>query len=163
MVINNVATHAIGRADIVLRRKIGECFFEISKEALVPHGDLNAGRATLPDSHQPNGVNTVGSDCLPLLFRNRIQVCGPPVKLTDLMQPDPGVDLKDDGVFRPWPQFFFPPATKGLSWNAISLPRSRSCLGSRQPYNWMILAIRPDQPVWWLAPIPAPLSPWKYS
>ena len=26
-----------------------------------------------------------------------------------------------------------------------------------------VRATSPVQPVWWLAPIPAPLSPWKYS
>ena len=28
---------------------------------------------------------------------------------------------------------------------------------------WMMRATQPVQPVWWLAPMPAPLSPWKYS
>ena len=32
-----------------------------------------------------------------------------------------------------------------------------------RPAVWMIRAIPPVQPVWWLAPMPAPLSPWKYS
>ena len=32
-----------------------------------------------------------------------------------------------------------------------------------KPESWMMRATQPVQPVWWLAPIPAPLSPWKYS
>lgn len=32
-----------------------------------------------------------------------------------------------------------------------------------QGKKWSSAAITPVQPVWWLAPIPAPLSPWKYS
>ena len=35
--------------------------------------------------------------------------------------------------------------------------------GGHSPLCWMSLATRPVQPVWWLAPRPAPLSPWKYS
>lgn len=36
--------------------------------------------------------------------------------------------------------------------------------GPPQPwYCWISLATSPVQPVWWLAPMPAPLSPWKYS
>src|SRR5512146_299934 len=31
------------------------------------------------------------------------------------------------------------------------------------PLCWISFATNPVQPVWWLAPIPAPLSPWKYS
>src|SRR5690242_545407 len=31
------------------------------------------------------------------------------------------------------------------------------------PLCWSSLATSPVQPVWWLAPMPAPLSPWKYS
>ena len=29
--------------------------------------------------------------------------------------------------------------------------------------KWIRDAMSPVQPVWWLAPSPAPLSPWKYS
>jgi len=34
---------------------------------------------------------------------------------------------------------------------------------SNWPMLWISLATRPVQPVWWEAPSPAPLSPWKYS
>ncbi len=33
----------------------------------------------------------------------------------------------------------------------------------RRPKRSRTRAMRPVQPVWWLAPRPAPLSPWKYS
>jgi len=36
-------------------------------------------------------------------------------------------------------------------------------LAHRSPLCWRSLATIPVQPVWWLAPMPAPLSPWKYS
>lgn len=31
------------------------------------------------------------------------------------------------------------------------------------PFCSRSLATNPVHPVWWLAPMPAPLSPWKYS
>jgi hypothetical protein len=34
---------------------------------------------------------------------------------------------------------------------------------SSAPNSWISVAITPVHPVWWLAPMPAPLSPWKYS
>ena len=38
-------------------------------------------------------------------------------------------------------------------------PRS----GRYSPLCWRSFATSPVQPVWWLAPTPAPVSPWKYS
>jgi len=48
---------------------------------------------------------------------------------------------------------------------ASTLPRSLSSriLASTRPNISSRGAIRPVHPVWWLAPSPAPLSPWKYS
>ena len=36
-------------------------------------------------------------------------------------------------------------------------------LRAYSPLCWMSFATSPVQPVWWLAPRPAPTSPWKYS
>jgi len=47
--------------------------------------------------------------------------------------------------------------------NAPALPADRSCCPSIRPKSSINLATIPVQPVWWLAPRPAPLSPWKYS
>jgi hypothetical protein len=51
----------------------------------------------------------------------------------------------------------------GSRVNAAPLPPSSARLASSRPKSWMVLATSPVQPVWWLAPSPAPLSPWKYS
>ena len=51
----------------------------------------------------------------------------------------------------------------GCVANAASLPPSRNCRSSRRPKSSIIFAMSPVHPVWWLAPRPAPLSPWKYS
>jgi hypothetical protein len=39
----------------------------------------------------------------------------------------------------------------------------RTRAGSMRANKSIVRAITPVQPVWWLAPRPAPLSPWKYS
>jgi hypothetical protein len=46
---------------------------------------------------------------------------------------------------------------------AASGPPCRKVSASNLPKMSIRLATTPVQPVWWLAPIPAPLSPWKYS
>ena len=43
------------------------------------------------------------------------------------------------------------------------LPSSSDLLGRGRREQCMARAMIPVQPVWWLAPRPAPLSPWKYS
>ena len=39
----------------------------------------------------------------------------------------------------------------------------RTFSASRTFNSWISFATSPVQPVWWLAPSPAPVSPWKYS
>ena len=48
-------------------------------------------------------------------------------------------------------------------WNPAILPPASACFASSLPYSSINLATSPVQPVWWLAPSPAPLSAWKYS
>jgi len=57
------------------------------------------------------------------------------------------------------------PPTCSLMTLAITRPCSVSSmiLASTRPNRSRRGATRPVQPVWWLAPSPAPLSPWKYS
>ena len=101
VLVDDVAAHAIGRADIVLCRKVGKGPAEILQEALVPHGDFNPGRAPLPDAHEPHGVEAKGGNRIPLLGRHRGEIHRPLVFLAEFTQPDPGVDLVDDGMFGP--------------------------------------------------------------
>ena len=57
------------------------------------------------------------------------------------------------------------PPTCSLTTRANTRPRSASSrvFASRRPNKSRRGATRAVQPVWWLAPSPAPLSPWKYS
>jgi len=46
---------------------------------------------------------------------------------------------------------------------AAALPPARRAPASSRPNSSISFATTPVHPVWWLAPMPAPLSPWKYS
>ena len=53
-----------------------------------------------------------------------------------------------------------PPCQPGSGPMAIYAALRASCFAACCSSS---LATRPVQPVWWLAPRPAPVSPWKYS
>ncbi len=55
------------------------------------------------------------------------------------------------------------PPSDFLPAKASRTPPSSIFLASRNPKSWISFATTPVHPVWWLAPSPAPLSPWKYS
>ena len=44
-----------------------------------------------------------------------------------------------------------------------SLPSPGCACNAYSAYWWISFATMPVQPVWWLAPSPSPVSPWKYS
>jgi hypothetical protein len=101
MFVDYVVTHAVWRADIVLRRKVREGSSEILKEPLVSRRDLDPGGAPLPDSHEPHSVESIRGDGIPLLLRYRGETHRPQVFLSEFTQPDPGVDFIDNWVPRP--------------------------------------------------------------
>src|SRR5262249_31766742 len=118
-----------------------------------------------------------------LAVRNIVERGAPGQLLGQLCQPDAGVDLVQRRIAesghgllarstsilaryspRPLPT----PANCSLggfwsSTNTVILlggsPRGGVVAGTR----CKVRATMPVQPVWWLAPRPAPLSPWKYS
>ena len=55
------------------------------------------------------------------------------------------------------------PATAGAALMLRKSGVSRNTSWSRLPKSSINFATIPVHPVWWLAPMPAPLSPWKYS
>jgi len=67
-------------------------------------------------------------------------------------------------VFQPAnnPGFIHTPSLTQATTAAV-LPNSRTCSAVVVANRCMVRAIKPVHPVWWLAPSPAPLSPWKYS
>ena len=106
MFVDDVAAHAVGRADIVLRRKVGEGPPEILKEPLVSHGDANPHGAPFPNTHEPDGVEALIGDRIPLLVRDRGEIQAPPVLAAQIVQPHPRVHFVDDGMLGPGLHFF---------------------------------------------------------
>ena len=54
-------------------------------------------------------------------------------------------------------------AGKGYRAKAASFPILSDVFASSVPNSSIKVATTPVHPVWWLAPSPAPFSPWKYS
>ncbi|MCG3776005.1 MAG: hypothetical protein JW395_2854 [Nitrospira sp.] len=126
VLVHDVASHTIGRTDIVLCHKVRESSPEIRKQPLVLHRNGCAGGTPFPHAHEPDRIKTVSSKGVPFLIGNRGQGHGLPVCPAQLTQPDPGVDLIDDRIF--------PPGLHPLPFlNAARLPPSRARLASRRP------------------------------
>jgi hypothetical protein len=56
-----------------------------------------------------------------------------------------------------------PTCSRTTRASSFSLGVSSASAAVTRPKRSSSRATRPVQPVWWLAPMPAPLSPWKYS
>ena len=63
--IDDVLAHAVGRADVVVRREIGQGTLEVCEECAVMVGDGDARRAALPHTHKPHGVEVKRGDAVP--------------------------------------------------------------------------------------------------
>src|SRR5436190_4681641 len=98
---SSTTAHAVGRTDIILSGKIGQSSFELLKQRFVSHGDRDARGASLPNSHEPDSVEAISGEGIPLLLGNSGEIHWFLVFLAEFAEPDPGVDLIDDGVFRP--------------------------------------------------------------
>jgi len=99
--IDLVAVDGIGRADDILRRKVGQGAAIFSLKVRVFLGDDAPGRAALPHTHQPNGVETPGCQRVQVGIRHAAQRDRPPVNPAERVQPGPGVDLVNQGVVAP--------------------------------------------------------------
>src|SRR5437016_4575609 len=112
----------------------------------------------LPHAQEPDPVEAHLRDAVQLDVRNVVERGRPSDDAGQLGQPDPGVDLEQRRI-----------AVARHDFSAAStstypvLPASSIFSGSMVAKRCIMRAMTPVQPVWWLAPRPAPLSPWKYS
>ena len=65
--VNHVLTNTKGRAHVIRRAIIGKCLPEIFNKTLVPVRDGDPCRASLPHTHQPDGVDREICDEIPFL------------------------------------------------------------------------------------------------
>ena len=63
--INYVASYAVGRSDIVFWLKVGQSSAEVVNQILVLIGNRDARRASLPNAHEPDGVEAELGDGVP--------------------------------------------------------------------------------------------------
>jgi hypothetical protein len=108
------------------------------------------GIARLPHAEEPHPLEAVGGDAVEVGVRDVVEARRSAERLTDLVEARASIDLieRRESAQRVSTAF---PNTSSID-SALIVP-NRCMRGATSPV----------QPVWWLAPIPAPLSPWKYS
>ena len=74
MLGDEILANTIRRSHIVRLLKVRQRSLEILQQAGIPVGDRYAGRASLPDPHQPHRIEAVSGDGIPLCGRYRAQV-----------------------------------------------------------------------------------------
>jgi len=101
--------------------------------------------------------------------RYRMSVMHPrstPVGARHPVKPSPGLTTAESRCRREQAQrdpSSRTPHSECVSTIAAFWPRASTCSAVVVENMCMTRATAPVQPVWWLAPIPAPSSPWKYS
>ncbi len=66
VLINHIASNAVGRSDIVFWLEVRQSSPEIVEEISVLIGNRNARRTSFPNSHEPNTIETELGDSVPL-------------------------------------------------------------------------------------------------
>ena len=166
--VNRVARDGEARAGDVLLAQIRQRLLELPAPLGVGARDALPRRPGLPDAEEPDPVESHPGEPVELGVRDVIERRPPAETLRQLRQPDPRVDLVERRMGGPavtGVDSGFPAATQAASISVMAafLPSSRTCSADVVANRCMMRAMMPVQPVWWLAPMPAPLSPWKYS
>jgi hypothetical protein len=65
MRIDYVTSHTIGRSDIVFGAEVGKRSPEIIQQTLIPIGNRNTRRASFPNAHKPDPIETISSKGIP--------------------------------------------------------------------------------------------------
>src|SRR6187200_3717883 len=98
MVIDSIAAYAVGGSHNIVGLPIGKSRVEAGPQVVIGQRDRDAGGAALPNSHQPNAVESKISNLIPVAVRNRPKINSPAFGPTDCFQPGPGVDLIEIGL-----------------------------------------------------------------
>ena len=94
-IVDHVVAHAVRRADHVLVAKVGQGARDRPRRAGDRRGRSQAGRAALPDAHQPHGVDGQRGERVPLGCGHLVERSARPRSRPRRSQPDRGVDLVD--------------------------------------------------------------------
>jgi hypothetical protein len=66
MIIDNIAAYAVGRSHNIVGLPIGKSRVEADPQVVIGQRDRDAGGAALPNSHQPNAVESKISNLIPV-------------------------------------------------------------------------------------------------
>ena len=160
-----------GAADVFLA-EVGEDAAVLGEPLGLRPRDAPGRLAGLPDAEEPDEVEPVRGQPVELRVGDVVERRLSPQRGRELREPDPRVDLEERGIPRcghgsPCCLLSSLVAAHLLAdhaglehspWGSPARPAAVT-----RPKRSSRRATRPVQPVWWLAPMPAPLSPWKYS
>ena len=125
--VDDIAPHAVRRADDVGGLQIRQRGAEISPERRVVVRDGESGRAALPDAHQPDGVDARRRDGRPIGGGQIGQAsAGRPARRDRSSSHDRGVDLIDHRALRPASWLACSPRTAGRGHAVRCRARARS-------------------------------------
>ena len=172
ILMHRVAGDREAGAGDVLLAQVRQRLLKFPAPLRIAARDLLRRQAGLPDAQEPDPVEPHLGQAVQLGVGNVVQRRRPAQRPGQLRQPDAGVDLVQRGIARRWTMrrynsryvlFIRPlaPSRAGADHGSVELQDLFGVDTSRTG-AWQ-RAIWPVQPVWWLAPRPAPLSPWKYS
>ncbi len=161
-----------GAADVCLA-KVGEDAVVLGEPLGLRPRDAPGRLAGLPDAEEPDEVEPVRGQPVELRVGDVVERRLSPQRGRELREPDPRVDLEERGIPRcghgsprAWMRQLTsspPTCCRTTRASSFSLGVSSASWAVTRPKRSRRRATRPVQPVWWLAPMPAPLSPWKYS
>src|SRR5271154_4658665 len=93
MLVNHVASYAVGRADIVFRLEVRQSAAESVNQIFVLIGNRNPRRTSFPNPHQPDSIETKPGDGVPFGGGYGTQVNVRFSLQAELRKPNPGIDL----------------------------------------------------------------------
>ncbi len=122
--VDGVAADAVGRAHDVGVGDVRQSRPLRRRHRRLGAGDGRAGRAALPDAHQPDGVHAGAGDVVPHLVRHVAQRDRPSQPGAEVVQPDPREQLVDERVRRQL-HSCTPRASRAVCTGAIDSPVTR--------------------------------------
>ena len=97
MIIDNIAAD-MRRSHNIVGLPIGKSRVEADPQVVIGQRDPDAGGAALPNSHQPDAVESKIGNLIPVAVGNRPKINSPAFGPADCFQPGPGVDLVEIGL-----------------------------------------------------------------
>ena len=166
VVVNGIGGDGERRSGDVLVAQIGQHATTFLDHLHVGARDRAPRGTGLPDAEEPDPAEAAVGDLVEHAVVDVVQRRAPPERDAALVQRHARVDLVQRRV-RHRPHGFAPGASMFRCCSRLRsarlTPVASNCSGRKRGKNAISAGMIAVHPVWWLAPSPAPLSPWKYS